>query len=241
MNRFRERRRLKQQLESAPTIHVAAHPPASRLDKWLPRLGHFAQFGLLIVTVFTLFYTVIPLYQKAALEESIARKEMELRQAENAVEDAYTQVRSYAVRSYTFHVSTQCTSVDLPPGILFGTDDPNFYDARMLETDVQGCLKEQVKTSKDLKQLRASDFERLAKRVSQVAAVIETRRQAARADFYSVGLNFDKSPTKERDASLPQSAITGKKHRIVMEYADAARKHMQELNSLDWAGGIPAL
>ena len=44
------------------------------LDKILNRASNLSQVGLLGVAVFTIWYTVIPLYGKAVLEEQVAEK-----------------------------------------------------------------------------------------------------------------------------------------------------------------------
>ena len=68
-------------------INHQQSPPkeASWFDVWLPRLSHLSQFGLFLFTVATIYFTVIPLYQKALLEEAIAKKEIELKEATSAV------------------------------------------------------------------------------------------------------------------------------------------------------------
>ncbi len=70
--------------QQRPIFRTRAKPRASRddtIDKWLVRLSHLSQFGLLLFTVGTIYFTVIPLYQKALLEEAIAKREIELRDA----------------------------------------------------------------------------------------------------------------------------------------------------------------
>lgn len=42
------------------------------------RLSFAAQIGLLLIAVWGYFFTVVPLYSKAVLEEQIAKKELEL-------------------------------------------------------------------------------------------------------------------------------------------------------------------
>lgn len=54
-------------------------------DTWLQRLSHLSQFGLFLFTVGTIYFTVIPLYQKALLDEAIAKKEIDLIEATKAV------------------------------------------------------------------------------------------------------------------------------------------------------------
>lgn len=52
----------------------------SVLDKYLNRLAQLSQFLVLLLGVFGYFYTVLPLYQKALLDEDIAKKTLELNQ-----------------------------------------------------------------------------------------------------------------------------------------------------------------
>ena len=81
-----------------PISRARAKPATSTrgsLDAWLVRLSHLSQFGLLLFTVGTIYFTVIPLYQKALLEESIAKKEIELKEA-TALLDAKEKMLSSA-------------------------------------------------------------------------------------------------------------------------------------------------
>ncbi|MDO8776376.1 MAG: hypothetical protein Q7K57_48225, partial [Burkholderiaceae bacterium] len=68
-----------------PSRTVGSQTKASWFDIWLPRLSHLSQFGLFLFTVATIYFTVIPLYQKALLDEAIAKKEIDLRDATAAV------------------------------------------------------------------------------------------------------------------------------------------------------------
>ena len=49
----------------------------SKFDLWLVRISYIAQVGLFFLTTFTIYYTVIPIYQNASLQEAIAKKEVE--------------------------------------------------------------------------------------------------------------------------------------------------------------------
>ncbi len=42
----------------------------TKFDLWLIRVSYIAQVGLFFLTTFTIFYTVIPIYQNANLQES---------------------------------------------------------------------------------------------------------------------------------------------------------------------------
>lgn len=53
-----------------------------KFDLWLVRISYIAQVGLFFLTIFTIYFTVIPIYQNASLQESIAKKEIEYKQLE---------------------------------------------------------------------------------------------------------------------------------------------------------------
>ncbi|MEP6935807.1 MAG: hypothetical protein ABI988_18025 [Nitrospirota bacterium] len=71
-------------------------------DIWLQRLSHISQFGLFIFTVWAIYFTVIPLYQKAFLEEAIAKKEVELKEANAALEGAYVRFKAMILNDFVF-------------------------------------------------------------------------------------------------------------------------------------------
>lgn len=51
------------------------------VDQWFDRVGQASQVLLLVLGVFGYFYTVLPLYEKALLDEEIAKKTLELNKA----------------------------------------------------------------------------------------------------------------------------------------------------------------
>lgn len=53
------------------------------VDSWLPRFAHLSQIALVALGVIGYVYTVLPLYQKALLDEEIARKTLELNAKEH--------------------------------------------------------------------------------------------------------------------------------------------------------------
>jgi hypothetical protein len=53
---------------------------AARIDQWFNRASQLSQVLLLLLGVFGYFYTVLPLYQKALLDEEIAQKTLELKE-----------------------------------------------------------------------------------------------------------------------------------------------------------------
>ncbi|MDH1535669.1 hypothetical protein N5E99_07875 [Pseudomonas chengduensis] len=72
-------------------------------DKWLGRMSHASQVLLCVFSAWALYYTVIPLYKIATLEEKIAQREselevknLELNNARVAIEEA--KVELYVIR-----------------------------------------------------------------------------------------------------------------------------------------------
>lgn len=65
----------------------------TKFDIYLSRATGLVQIGLFIVTLLTLYFTVIPLYKNAQLEEVIAKKELELASLNRALSDLYVRVR----------------------------------------------------------------------------------------------------------------------------------------------------
>lgn len=78
------------------------------LDIWLPRISHFSQFGLFVITLGSLYFVVLPVYQKSILDEAIAQKEIELKKSEKLVTESYVQLRKQAVTLFTNKAFVEC-------------------------------------------------------------------------------------------------------------------------------------
>ncbi|EDV7468408.1 hypothetical protein OHE91_05945, partial [Escherichia coli] len=72
----------------------------TKFDLWLIRVSYIAQVGLFFLTTFTIFYTVIPIYQNANLQESIAKKEIEYKQLQDKEKTLYLKLRKEYSRKY---------------------------------------------------------------------------------------------------------------------------------------------
>ena len=160
------------------------------LDVWLPRISHFSQFGLFVVTIGGLYFTVLPLYQKAVLEEAIARKEVQLAASEKALEESYIRLRSFAIKEFVFGTGAKCSSLILPPPALRTIDEkpsPAPSEAEeIFSIKAEGCLKEAFQKSNSLKELRSSDLKVLAAQVDRIAANIAARRESALVEYRSI-------------------------------------------------------
>jgi len=77
MNSPQKRQRIRWHSRQRPTP-PASLPGTSKLDVALARIANLSQLGLLLLAVFGYVYTVLPVYQKALLDEEISKRTLEL-------------------------------------------------------------------------------------------------------------------------------------------------------------------
>lgn len=134
---------------------------STKFDVWLVRLSYIAQVGLFIITIFTIFYTVIPLYQNASLQESIAKKEKQLKLLKKQAFEYYSDRRAMGLNDYIRSIGLQCTSllepilVPLPPS----TDETFVYIPNKINRNLKNCMMDEVKVSKITERLNKDDKE----------------------------------------------------------------------------------
>lgn len=144
------------------------------MDIWFPRISHFSQFGLFVITLGSLYFVVLPIYQKSVLDEAIARKEIELKESEKLVEQSYEQLRKFAVTQFTFGVFVKCV-VNFQD-LEFAKDKDEERKPDNLNNDASNCLLESGKVSQDIKLLRPNDQVVFLQNLKNVAAEIEQHR-----------------------------------------------------------------
>lgn len=132
----------------------------NKIDLWLKRIGYISQIGTLIVMIITIFYTVIPLYRTAFLEESIAKKENELKDLANRIRDYEIKERQLLIDDYVRTVSFSCTSISkpilvpLPPESI---DDLYKEELTLLNENIEACLKKPEYIDKVMNKLSDKD------------------------------------------------------------------------------------
>lgn len=165
-------------------------------DRYLQRFSHVSQILLCLFTGWALFYTVIPLYQKALLDETIARKEVELREATAAIakkevelkevsaafEKAYRQIKFTTLNNFAHHLGTRCSDFGLhrysPLGPIEKPRPKRHPDNGLFELDVPGCIAKMVEDYTPLKGLRPEDrklFDQNILRLNQELPIIRQR------------------------------------------------------------------
>lgn len=230
------------------------------LDTWLPRISHFSQFGLFVITIGGLYFTVLPLYQKAVLEEAIARKEVALAASEKSLEQSYVRLRAFAVKEFVFGTGAQCSSLMLPPRALRALNEKSSPIPSAAEEifgiNAGACLKEEFQKSKSIKELRPGDLQTMASYVERIAADLTVRRDAALKEHQSVPQRAKTDPSilkplgpfSERmlvllsksqpsawiDASRFSSAVKETQSAVAREYDAHVRDQIATLRSIKW-------
>lgn len=246
----RRQRRYRQPLQSE--IHW--------LDVWLPRISHFSQFGLFAATISGFYFTVLPLYQKAVLEEAIPRKEIELAASEKSLEQSYARLREFSIKEFVFSTGAECSSLMIPPHALRALDEktpPGPSKAEeILSINAGACIKEKFQKSKPLKELRPADIQILASHIEHIAADLAAKREAAWKEFQNIPLRAKANPSilkplspfSERmlaflskskapawiEASRFSIAVKETQTAVAHEYDSYVRSQVATLRSINW-------
>jgi len=159
----------------------------SLLDTWLQRISHIAQFGLFLLTAGMIYFTVIPLYQKALLDEQIAQREIELARLQEDLVAAYAKIRSSIVRDFVFQAGVQCSGLMLPidrlePLSTSPSSKQNGHLESVLAISPEKCLTQELSVSA-LKELKPQDKGVLLGEVSRIGRTLEEARKVALAQF----------------------------------------------------------
>jgi len=173
---------------------VSAERPS--LDKWLLRASHASQFGLFLFTIGTLYFTVLPLYQKALLEEAIAKKEVELKRVTAEMEKIYSRTRDYTIREYVFAAGGACSGLmrSVEWYIKSDRERSNRRDDRIFAIDVPACLKAMLDRQKSISDLRSEDRVLLAQRITETANRLREKREAALKEHASFPSRAKENP-----------------------------------------------
>jgi hypothetical protein len=175
-------RRKKLPLIAPTTSQKLAVNGQSRTDLWLQRISHVSQFGLFLFTIGAIYYTVIPLYQKALLDEQIARKEMELANLQKTLNSSNGKIRSYAIGKYINYATAKCAHVLIPLPEPNSPKEPH-YAQLVLNIDQKNCLQKALNDTASLKELNTNDFNYLVSEVLKIGEELKSSRSAAQIRF----------------------------------------------------------
>jgi hypothetical protein len=227
---------------------------------WLLRISYFSQVGLFSLTIFGFYYTVIPLYQKAVLDEAIAMKEIELKAMQKSLEADYSEIRGYVVNQFVFSAGAECT------GLLIRIEDPSTdqqsrsneksWISETLDLDSAACLRKMFTGNGRLKQLRKTDYLKLSSSLERLAEHLDNKRKLALQAYKDLPDKAKIDPSilpqvtgrsasmidtlkpyisiKQYQESLYREAVNAARLKIAVEYGNYARNNIRQLQSLDW-------
>jgi len=234
---------------------TTAVPPLNPLDVWLVRASHVAQFGLFLITAGTIYFTVIPLYQKALLDEQIARREIELNRIQDQLDVSYKKIRASSVSTYIFRVGAECSGALLPVDQT-GEESAEKVDfaKRVLSISPEECLRRGMEMAA-LKELRPGDMSFFQAEVSRVGTRLEAFRKQA-LDEYSGAeqraknrpLGMPRGPAARalaehlltgqsedfRKNVLAQIAVDEERSAVGSAYGDKFRAEVSSLRNINW-------
>lgn len=167
---------------------TSARPSAagpSSWDIWLSRGASVAQIVGIGLALAGLFYTVIPLYQKAAVDEQLARREAELKVVEAALAEAKSETyrlrRDNYMRVATRSAAEECSDVrrgfmPIPPDLK--ESDQEYR--RRLDVGVVDCINRYLARANVVKELNHADLATWRAWATPIAVELDEERQTAR-------------------------------------------------------------
>lgn len=160
----------------------------NKIDFWLQRIGYLSQIGTLIVMVITIFYTVMPLYRTASLEESISKKEIELKLLTNKIKKYETKERSLVLAGYVSRVSYDCTSLSKPSSLSSFSinSSPEKHKLTILSENIEDCLKKQEYVDNVINNLSSEDKLTFKINLDLLVDKIGNLRKEKIAEYYNV-------------------------------------------------------
>lgn len=160
----------------------------NKIDFWLQRIGYLSQIGTLIVMVVTIFYTVMPLYRTASLEESISKKEIELKLLTNKIKKYETKERSLVLAGYVSRVSYDCTSLSKPSSLSsFSINTPpEKHKLTILSENIEDCLKKQEYVDNVINNLSSEDKLTFKINLDLLVDKIGRLRKEKIAEYYNI-------------------------------------------------------
>lgn len=163
------------------------------IDAWLVRVSHVSQLGLFLLTTGALYFTVIPLYKTAALEETMARKESELATTELKLKKSTEALSKLENRIYTFnrnelieglvYISPYCSGLMQPPA----TRSPDHVlGDKIFKVDASECFKSHFTKSDAKNLLSQNDYSTLKQNIENIADTLATNQKNAAEEIKSL-------------------------------------------------------
>jgi len=225
------------------------------MERFIPLASHIAQIVMMLLTAGGLFFTVIPLYQKAAVDEQIAKQQIKLDQLERQLKLGYRKIRANAVRQYVFAAGAQCTGLMLPAPTIRSDGSVPDIPRQILQIDVSECMRRLKESSTPLRDLTQSDFQTLKASIRQASHIANVSRIAVQAQMAAIDTQHDKNGPLDLGDLAQQSLVIMKKlgasdlqlqqaiHnmatqqqklKLLTSYQEEVRKQIDVLNNIAW-------
>ncbi|HEN3244398.1 TPA: hypothetical protein U5D43_001285 [Yersinia enterocolitica] len=192
----------------------------NKIDLYLNRASHASQLLLVCFAIFGYFYTVRPIYQNASLQESIAKKETELKSLQIKIDDLYSNLRRELVRKFVVGVTYDCSPVT---SLIMQPPRQDVERRKSFDIEVQelkslaekglyDCLKKSIESKTVIAELRDSDKQKLINIIEslrpEILGMHEKLMREITDDKFLLKLGEEKSIyTKELDQFLAASGI----------------------------------
>lgn len=226
------------------------------MDIWLQRISQFSQLGLFLVTLGTIYFTVIPLYQKSLLDEEIARKEIILENLKKQLNASYIKIRNSAVDDFIRHAALKCSGVfiDRPRTLSEAVNRPSSIIDSVISIKPEDCLSKAIEIS-SLSSLKQKDLALLQAEVARIGRKLELLRKEALRKHNAAVEEVEITRDQLSDNSLtgvfaelflktlpPEDIVeinfdrevSKKQFDTELRYADEVRSQISKLNSLNW-------
>lgn len=256
-------KRTKVTAPAAPNREATPHTPREgRFDLWLQRASHISQFGLFLFSIGTIYFTVIPLYQKALLDEQIARKEADLIRTQGLLDAAQSKVRLSFLGTFVFNAGAECSGLLVPPPPMAKLGDDlskrETYAKKILAINPVQCMNDVFASSLLKQDLGPQDLAIVQNAISRIASELEKSRQKALARYENAGgISFKPNaqaaldpstqsmfevlrrvdPSLDYEALLMQAAISKEQASAAEDYSKEVRSKISELRNLHWNEG----
>lgn len=149
-----------------------------KADRVFGRLGQFVQIGLFILAFLGFKYTIIPLYEKALVDESLARNQLELTRLDDKLKAMYGRIRHASVREFVLIVGPDCSGLVIPPevpAVIMGQQQSGF-DEFVFDTSITDCFNKYLLKDSGLRELSANDKIRFENELRALGKRLDTKR-----------------------------------------------------------------
>lgn len=141
----------------------------NKIDLYLNRVCQISQLLLVGFAIFGYFYTVRPVYQNASLQESIAKKETELKSLQGKIDDLYINYRRELIRKFVMRVTFDCapyTPLMMQPPSYEESEQKSFSiklqeSKELISENPYNCLRMKAENDTALRDLRNEDKQKL--------------------------------------------------------------------------------